>query len=203
MSKRKAIDGISKNPDHAAKALVPYTDWEALKRAFILNETHTMVGTWLQQVVGFSASRVRTGHTRDKVHGWGKLRAKIQAQITQAAIEEALEIERQTIPTLRRAKAQLIAGILKDVGRWDRLNVADKQLCYSILKVELREPTNVKDLPPADARDPVEALLEEYGLMEDGEIIDDDPSEDSRLISGVDSTEAPKADSSTPAEIPQ
>ena len=205
MSKKPqtATDGISQNPEHAISALVPYTDWEALRRAFIMNTTHTMVGTWLQQVVGFSAARVRSGHTRDKVHGWGKQRAKVQAQITQAAIEEALDLERKTVPTLRAAKAELIKGILKDVKRWDRLNVMDKKLCYEILKVELREPTNVKDLPPPDARDPVEVLLEEFGLMKDGEIIDDDASEDSRLISGPDSPQAAAIDSGTSAEIPQ
>lgn len=203
MKPQKATDGISDNPVAAITAVVPYTDWEALRRAFIMNTTHTAVGTWLQEVVGFSAKRVRTGHTRDKVAGWGKQRAKLQAQLTQAAIEEALALERKAVPTLRAAKAKLIAGIIKDVGRWDRLNVMDKKLCYEILKVELREPTNVKDLPPADARDPVEALLEEFGLMEDGEIIDDEPASDRLIVSGADSPEAATADSETPAQVSQ
>ena len=205
MSKKPqtATDGISKNPEHAIKALTVYTDWEQLRRAFMIQETHTMVGTWLQQVMGWDVKRIRSGHTRKMVNGWGKQRAKLQAKKTQIAIEKALEIERQNIPTLRAAKAQLIANIVKDVGRWDRLNMMDKKLCYEILKVELREPTNVKDLPPAEARDPVEVLLEEFGLMKDGEIIDDDPAEDSRLISRADSDSAAATDSGTPAQISQ
>jgi len=198
-----ATDGISKNPEHAISTLVPYTDWEALHRAFLLNETHTMVGSWLQQVMGFDAKRIRSGHTRKMVDGWGKERAKLQQKKTQAAIEKALEIERANVPTLRAAKAQLIANIVKDVKRWDRLNMMDKKLCYEILKVELREPTNVKDLPAPDAQDPVEKLLEEFGLMQNGEIIDDDPTEDSRLVSRADSTETAEVDSSTSTQVPQ
>lgn len=108
------------------------------------------------------------------------------------------------MPTLRRAKALLIANIVKDVGRWDRLNMMDKKLCYEILKVELREPTNVKDLPPDASRDPVEALLEEFGLIKDGEvIIDDEPESDPELISGADSQKAATADSKASAEVSQ
>lgn len=205
MSKKPqtATDGISKNPEHANTALTVWTDWEALHRAFLLNTTHTMVGTWLQQVMGWDVKRIRAGRTLQKTTGWGKERAKLEQQKTQAMIEQALELERKNVPTLRRAKAQLIANIVKDVGRWDRLNMMDKKLCYEILKVELREPTNVKDLPPPDARDPVEVLLEEFGLMKDGEIIDDDPAEDSRLISRADSDSAAATDSGTPAQISQ
>lgn len=198
-----ATDGISRNPEHAISTLTVYTDWEQLRRAFMIQETHTMVGTWLQQVMGWDVKRIRSGHTRRMVNGWGKARAKLQSKKTQIAIEKALEIERQNIPTLRAAKAQLIANIVKDVGRWDRLNMMDKKLCYEILKVELREPTNVKDLPPPDARDPVEALLEEYGLMKDGVIIDDSPEEDSRLISRPDSPTTAEADSSSSVEVSQ
>lgn len=200
---QQATDGISRNPEHAVTTLTVYTDWEQLRRAFMIQETHTMVGTWLQQVMGWDVKRIRSGHTRRMVNGWGKARAKLQAKKTQIAIEKALEIERQNIPTLRAAKAQLIANIVKDVGRWDRLNMMDKKLCYEILKVELREPTNVKDLPPADARDPVEVLLEEFGLMKDGVIIDDDPSEDRRLVSTADRDETATADSGTSSQIPQ
>lgn len=205
MSKKPqtATDGISKNPEHANKSLVVYTDWEALRRAFILNTTHSQVATWLQQVMGWDVKRILSGQTKKKTTGWGKDRARIEQEKTQAAIDKALELERKNVPTLRAAKAQLIANIVKDVGRWDRLNMMDKKLCYEILKVELREPTNVKDLPPPDARDPVEVLLEEFGLMKDGEIIDDDASEDSRLISGPDSPQAAAIDSGTSAEIPQ
>lgn len=198
-----ATDGISKNPEHAIKSLTVWTDWEALHRAFLLNTTHTMVGTWLQQVMGWDVKRIRAGRTLQKTTGWGKERAKLEQQKTQAMIEKALELERKNVPTLRAAKAQLVANIVKDVGRWDRLNMMDKKLCYEILKVELREPTNVKDLPPPDARDPVEALLEEYGLMKDGVIIDDSPEEDSRLISRADSPSTAEADSSTSVEVSQ
>lgn len=199
-----ATDGISKNPEHATKSLTVYTDWEALRRAFIINTTHSQVATWLQQVMGWDVKRILNGNTKKQTKGWSTQRARIEHQKTQAAIEKALEIERKNVPTLRAAKAQLIANIVKDVGRWDRLNMMDKKLCYEILKVELREPTNVKDLPPADARDPVEALLEEYGLMQDGEIIiDDDPATDSLALSSADSAEAAETNSETPVEVPQ
>lgn len=206
MSKKpqRATDGISRNPEHAITAIVPYTDWAALERAFILNTTHTKVQTWLNEVMGWKPGKIRSGHTMTKVSGWGKKREAFQEQITQAKIEEALHLERKNVPTLRAAKAQLIANIVKDVGRWDRLNMMDKKLCYEILKVELREPTNVKDLPPAGAKDPVEALLEEFGLMSDGEIIiDDEPNTDHLALSSADSTEAASTDSETPVEVPQ
>ena len=199
-----ATDGISRNPEHAITAIVPYTDWAALERAFILNTTHTKVQTWLNEVMGWKPGKIRSGHTMTKVSGWGKKREAFQEQITQAKIEEALHLERKNVPTLRTAKAQLIANIVKDVGRWDRLNMMDKKLCYEILKVELREPTNVKDLPPAGAKDPVEALLEEFGLMAEGEIIiDDEPDTDRLALSTADSPEAASTDSETPVEVPQ
>ena len=206
MSKKPqtATDGISKNPEHAIRSLTVYTDWEALRREFIVQDQHTMVGSWLQQVKGWDVKRIKSGHTRRMVNGWGKQRASIEHKKTQAAIEKALDIERKNVPTLRMAKAQLIANIVKDVGRWDRLNMMDKKLCYEILKVELREPTNVKDLPPAGAKDPVEALLEEFGLMADGEIIiDDEPSTDSLALSTADNEEAAGTDRKTPVEVPQ
>ena len=206
MSKKPqtATDGISRNPEHAITAIVPYTDWAALERAFILNPTYTKVQTWLNEALGWPPKKIRSGHTMTKVSGWGKKREAFQEQITQTKIQEALHLERKNVPTLRMAKAQLIANIVKDVGRWDRLNMMDKKLCYEILKVELREPTNVKDLPPAGAKDPVEALLEEYGLMADGEIIiDDEPSTDSLALSTADSSEAASTDSKTSVEVPQ
>jgi len=206
MSKKPqtATDGISNNPERAIKAVTVYTDWEALKRAYLLNETHPMIGTWLQQVMGWDEKKIKSGHTRQKIDGWGKEWTKIQQRKTEVAIKKALEIERRTVPKLRAAKASLIANIIRDVKRWDRLNVMDKKLCYEILKVELREPTNVKDLPPAGSRDPVEALLEEFGLMKEGEIIiDDEPATDRLIVSGADSKEAPATDSDTPVEISQ
>jgi len=206
MSKKPqtATDGISKNPEHAIKSLTVYTDWEALRREFIIQTTHPTVGQWLQQVKGWSAKRILNGNTTKKTVGWSKARARLQQEKTQVAIEKALEMERANVPTLRAAKALLIANIVKDVGRWDRLNMMDKKLCYEILKVELREPTNVKDLPPADARDPVEALLEEYGLMQDGEIIiDDEPGSDHLALGQADHSETAEADSETSVEVPQ
>lgn len=201
---QRATDGISRNPEHAVTALVPYTDWEALKRAYILNEQYSKVTEWLANVLGWDRKKILSGHTTKHTTGWSKLRARFQQEITQNAIEEALALERKNVPTLRAAKAQLIANIVKDVGRWDRLNMMDKKLCYEILKVELREPTNVKDLPPADAKDPVEALLEEFGLMQDGEIIiDDEPATDHLALSTADSPEAAEADSTPPAQISQ
>lgn len=201
---RSAIDGISKNPEQATTAVTKYINWEQLKREFLLADDYPMVATWLQEVKGWTVKQIRAGNTVKKCSGWGKDKAKFEQQKTQVLIEKALEIERKNVPTLRAAKATLIAGIVKDVGRWDRLNMMDKKLCYEILKVELREPTNVKDLPPAGARDPVEALLEEFGLMKEGEvIIDDEPRSDRQLVSGADNQEAPATDSKASAEIPQ
>lgn len=201
---RSSVDGISKNPEHATTALTRYIDWGALKREFLIQDQYPMVGTWLQQVKGWTSKQILNGNTRQKVKGWSTERAQLEHKKTQAAIEKALEIERKNVPTLRAAKAQLIANIVKDVGRWDRLNMMDKKLCYEILKVELREPTNVKDLPPADARDPVEALLEEYGLMQDGEIIiDDEPGSDHLALGQADHSETAEADSETSVEVPQ
>lgn len=206
MSKKPqtATDGISKNPEHAIKSLTRYIDWESLRREFLIQDQYTMVGTWLQRVKGWTPKQILNGNTRQKVKGWGTERARLEYKKTQAAIDKVLEIERKNVPTLRMAKAQLIANIVKDVGRWDRLNMMDKKLCYEILKVELREPTNVKDLPPTGAKDPVEALLEEFGLMADGEIIiDDEPESDRLALSTADSQEAASTDSETPVEVPQ
>lgn len=206
MSKKpqSAIDGISRNPEHATTAVTRYIDWNQLKREFLLADGYPMVATWLQEVKGWTVPQIMNGNSRQKLKGWGIEKERFEHRKTQALIEKALEIERKNVPTLRAAKATLIANIVKDVGRWDRLNMMDKKLCYEILKVELREPTNVKDLPPADSRDPVEALLEEFGLMREGEvIIDDEPGSDPQLVSGANSQKAPATDSQTSAEIPQ
>jgi hypothetical protein len=201
---RSAIDGISNNPKHATTAVTKYIDWEQLKREFMLAEGYPMVATWLQEVKGWSVKQIKAGNTTRNCGGWGKEKAKFEQEKTEAKIKAALELERRNVPTLRRAKAKLIANIVKDVGRWDRLNMMDKKLCYEILKVELREPTNVKDLQPDAGRDPVEALLEEYGLIKDGEvIIDDEPESDPQLVSGADSQKAATADSKASAEVSQ
>ena len=181
---RKATDGISKNPEHATVSVTRYIDWNQLKREYLLAEGYPMVATWLHEVKGWTVKQITAGNTVRECRGWGKEKARFEQAKTEAKIKAALDIERKNVPTLRAAKAQLIANIVKDVGRWDRLNMMDKKLCYEILKVELREPTNVKDLIPAGSRDPVEVLLEEFGMMENGEIIiDDDPGEDEQLVS--------------------
>jgi len=199
----KALDGMSNNPAYATTAITKYIDWETLKREFLIQTEYSSPNQWLHTEKGWSPKKIKSGNTQEKITGWGRERAEIQQRMTEAAIEKALDLERKNVPTLRRAKAELIKNIIKDVGRWDRLSAYDKKLCYEIMKVELREPTNVKDMPPAGARDPVEALLEEYGLMENGEIIDDEPESDQQLISAADSPEAATADSSTPAEVSQ
>lgn len=127
MSKKpqRATDGISKNPEHAITAIVPYTDWAALERAFILNTTHTKVQTWLNEVLGWKPTKIRSGRTNEMTKAGAK-RDAFQQQITENAIAEALDLERKNVPTLRAAKAALIANIVKDVGRWDRLNMMDK-----------------------------------------------------------------------------
>lgn len=200
---KKALDGMSNNPAYATTAITKYIDWQTLKREFLIQTEYSSPQQWLHSVKGWNPKKIKSGNTLEKITGWGNERATIQQRMTDAAIEKALELERKRVPELRAAKAQLIANIIKDVGRWDRLNAYDKKLCYEIMKVELREPTNVKDLPPAGARDPVEALLEEYGLMLDGEIIDDEPDSDKQLVSGADSTKTAKADSRTSAEVSQ
>lgn len=201
---QRATDGISNNPEHAIKSLVVYIDWTALKREFLLNDTHTMVGTWLQQVKGWQKKKILNGNTVKHTTGWGKDRARLQQEKTDAAIQVALEAERSNVPTMRAAKAALIRNVMGDIRKWASLNAKDKALIYQILKVELREPTNVKDLPPAGARDPVEALLEEFGLMQEGEvIIDDDEQSDSETISGAVVQETAAVGSEAPLEISQ
>ena len=196
----KSVDGMS---NVAGRRIEPFVDWVKLEREFMLQQEYKSVTQWLYSEKGWTVKKIKSGNTTNRTTGWSKKRATLQQKITQAAIEKAIDQERKLIPELRNAKAALIARIMKDVGNWDRLNGYDKNLCYQIIKVELREPTNVKDLPPADARDPVEALLEEYGLMKDGVIIDDDPESDRKLISGPDSPQAEATDSTSLAEVSQ
>ncbi len=202
---QRATDGISKNPEHATTAIVVYTDWEALKREFLLNDTHHMVATWLQEIKGWPTKKIRNGQTFKKTKGWRSDREAFQQQKTQQLIEAALEAERRSVPTLRAAKAALIRNVVGDIAHWRTLNAKDKALIYQILKVELREPTNVKDLPPAGAKDPVEALLEEFGMMEEGEVIIDDSTDESddQAAGGVAIQEAATTSSDAPVEIPQ
>lgn len=205
MSKKssKAVDGVSTNPAHAITSVVRYTDWEVLEREFMMNLDYPNVNTWLREVKGWLPNKIRSGRTIKMIKGWSAKRAQMQQTLTDVALNELLAEERRRIPELRKAKMNLVARIITDIGRWDRLSSTDKQLCYQILKVELGEPTNPNNIKPQATRDPVEALLEEYGLMKNGQIIDDKPSEDSRLIGSNDSGESTTADSSTPAEVPQ
>lgn len=203
MATKKASDGISKNPAHATKAVARYVDWEVLKREFMLQADYRSPSVWLYDIKGWPKNKITQGHTKEKISGWGTLRARIQHKITEAAIEEALEQERLRVPTLRHAKALLIAHIVQEVRQWSKLNVYDKRLCYEILKVELAEPTNVKDMKPAGSRDPVEALLEEFGLMKEGEIIIDDKPDDKPIDGRSDSVEAAKPDGKASLEISQ
>lgn len=198
----RAIDGVSKNPPGAIKAVVKYVDWLVLERDFLINPDHGSPIQWLREVLKWPEKRIYNGNTLRRVGGWGKKRVETQSRITESAIAEILAIQRQRIPELHKAKLNLVANIIADIGSWRGMNAADKGLCYQILKVELGEPTNPKDIKPPTAKDPVEALLEEYGLMENGVIIDDDPSDDAKLIGRPDSAEAAKPDSSAPAEIP-
>lgn len=207
---RKATDGVSKNPAHATTALAQFIDWARLKREFLLNETHPRPRLWLHEVQRWPIKKCVSGNTKDKTKGWSAERALLQDRITNAKIEEALRLEQQLVPDLRSAKRALIASIMGDITRWYSLQSADKKLIYQVLKVELGEATDVRPKETMDARDTVEALLEEDGLMKDGVIIDDDPSEDAKLVSageetdsGANSSQATTEDSQTPTQVPQ
>lgn len=193
------IDGLSRT---TGNAMVRYTDWKTLFREFAMQTEVPGINTWLRDVKHWPQSKIDSGQTQHRIIGWSRRRAELQQKITQKAIDRAVEEEMRRVPMLRQAKLNLVARIISDVGDWKNLNSSDKQLCYQILKVELGEATTVKPKSSEDQRDPVELLLEQDGLMKDGElIIDDDPSEDSKLVGGGDSPEATEADSQTPTPI--
>lgn len=203
--KTKAVDGVSTVP---GRALVNYVDWEALKREFILQDEYAHVNTWLARSKKWDRKRIAGGATQNHIVGWSRERAEFQQKKTQQAYADALEEERKLLPKLRRAKAQLVLEAIKGVGGWRHLEASQQRVLYQILKTELGEPISIKVQGIVSAKDPVEALLESYGLMRDGELITDGAYEDNdrKVIDAVDQTDSGQAgtpSSSTPVEIPQ
>lgn len=199
--KYKAVDGIS--GDSPGKALVRYIDWEALKREFLTNPDCPRPQTWLRRVKGWSLNRVRAGNTLEHISGWGNERATFQQRITQRALDDVMAQERALLPQIRKAKLALILEAIKAAGTFRRLEPAEQRTIYQIIKTELGEPIRLTVHGVITPKDPVEALLEEYGLMKDGIIIDDDPDGDTKLIGGTDTGEAAEVASSPHAEVPQ
>lgn len=200
--KGKAVDGVSVLP---GRELVPFTDWIALEREFLANPSHTKVATWLRLAKGWPNKKIFNGNTLEHVAGWGKKRAKLQQEITQRSLEEVVAAERSLLPQLRLAKLRLLQEVIAGIGNYRNLEPAEQRTFYQIIKTELGEPVSIKVQGIISPRDPVEALLEEYGLMKDGVIIDDEFTDDgpAQPAGGGDSQEAPAADSSAHAEVSQ
>ena len=192
----KANDGISILP---GRALIPQTNWPALKREFLLAPDYTSPRLWLHEVKMWPREKVLNGNTVKRVLGWGNDKARLEQRRTEAAIEQMLEEQRKRMPDLIKAKLNLVVKIIADVGKWDRLQPAEKKLCFEILKTELGEPSSIKTMGLVTPKDPVESLLEEYGLMKEGRIIIDAEPPKSP------STDAPAAaiDSGPSAEVAQ
>jgi hypothetical protein len=143
--------------------------------------------------------KILNGNTTNRIIGWGADKARLEQRKTEQAILAMLEEQRKRIPDLMKAKLNLVVKIISDVGKWDRLQPVEKKLCYEILKTELGEPSKITNLGVGPApKDPVEALLEEYGMMKEGRIIiDGEPPESPSA-----STPASAISSGPPAEVP-
>lgn len=143
-------DEILKRP----KPPVPeeYIDWVSLEREFIFNTKYTTVQTWLREVMQWPVEKCMNGNTLEKTTGWGKKRASFQQNVTAEAMAEYRQLEKERAPQLLAAKMNLVAEIINDVKRWDKLNAKDKKLIYEILKYEMGEaPGQIpgqSDLPP-------------------------------------------------------
>lgn len=168
---KRSIDGLSILP---GRSLIPVINWEALKREFLLDPDYTRAQTWLHQVKMWPVKKIRNGNTWKKINGWSADKAALERQKTEQQIQTMLDEQRRRTPELMKAKLNLVVKIIADVGKWDRLLPVEKKLCFEILKTELGEPTSIKTVGVVSAKDPVEALLEEYGLMKQGRIIIDD-----------------------------
>lgn len=172
----KAVDGVSTMP---GRAMVQFVDWDNLEREFITNPDYPSVQTWLREVKGWDQGRCLNGNTLKRTTGWSIKRANLQQRLTEKTIQ-ALEVQqRKMIPDIMRAKAEFIAKIVKDLGNWDMMGSKDKKLMYQIIKTELGEPTNINlNANFNSGGDPVVSLLEQYGLMKEGRIIDiDEPKQ--------------------------
>lgn len=190
----RAVDGISKMP---GRAIVQYADWTALKREFLLEPDYPNPRQWLRDIKGWPTKKLLSGNTVAKTSGWGNDKARLQQRKTEQAIQAMLDEQRKRIPDLMKAKLNLVVKIIADVGKWNQLQPVEKKLCFEILKTELGEPTSIKTLGIVSPKDPVEALLEEYGVMKEGRIIiDAQPTE-----SPGDSPAAAALDSGPPAQV--
>lgn len=197
----KAVDGVSK--PLPGSAMVPYMDWDTLRREFILNKDCPRPRTWLKQVKGWSSKKVSNGNTDEHIVHWREDRADFQAKLTQQALADVMAEERRLLPLLRKAKLTLVLAAIKSAGSWNRLEASEQRMLYQVIKTELGEPISMKVHGLITAKDPVEALLEDYGLMKDGLIIDDEPDDDEKFIGGSDIGEAAAVDSSAPIEVSQ
>lgn len=209
----KAVDGISGNLP--GRAIGNYIDWETLRREFITNADYPRPRTWLMKVKGWSRKRIAAGNTQEHITGWGALRADFQQKLTEQSLADVLAEERRLLPKIRRAKLTLVLAAIQSAGSWRTLEPAEQRTLYQIIKTELGEPVSIKVQGLISAKDPVEALLEEYGLMQDGVIIDDDEDEEDlpprqiqegELVDDqhqTDSAAVETADSSAPSEVPQ
>lgn len=178
----KAVDGVSTLP---GRAIVPFVDWDSLEREFITNPDYPSVQTFLREVKGWPQNRCLNGNTLKRTTGWSIKRAKFQQSLTEKTIK-ALEVEqRKKIPDLMKAKAELLVKIMGDIKQWDLMGSKDKKLMYQIIKTELGEPTNINlNANFNSGGDPVVSLLEQYGLMKEGRIIDIDPPKSKEVTDG-------------------
>lgn len=192
----RATDGISITP---GRALVPTTNWRALKREYLLDPDYTSVRGWLYEVKNWPTNKIYNGNTTNRIGRWKADKKTLEDKKTEVAIMAMLEEQRKRVPELLKAKLNLVARIISDVGKWDRLQPVEKKLCFEILKTELGEPTSIKTVGLITPKDPVESLLEEYGLMKEGRIIIDaeppkSPSADTPIAA---------TDSGSPTEVAQ
>lgn len=185
----KATDGIS---HVAGRAIVPYINWELLKRRFLENEEYASPTQWLYHEMMWPLAKIKNGGTTKHISGWSVEKATFEQRKTEYLMKMMIEEQRRRLPGLLKAKLLIVAKTIADVGKWDRLDSKEKKLCYDILKTELGEPTSIKTVGLVVPKDPVEALLEEYGMMKDGRIIiDGDESttstSDSEAVAALDS----------------
>ena len=183
----KTLDGVSYLP---GRAIQPWTDWKALEREFILNVDYAGVWTWLREVKKWPESRIKNGNTLEKIAGWGKKRASHQQAMTEALTKKHREEFAKLVPNLYEAKNLFVLKIIEDLKMWNHLNARDKKLVYEVIKNEIGEPTKItlNGMVPITG-DPVQALLESYGLVKDGRIIDLDTEQEDAAENKADSQE--------------
>ena len=192
----KGVDGLSIVP---GREIEIHINWEHLKREFFLDPDYSSPTQWLMNIMMWPIKKIKQGNVQHAISGWSSEKAVVEQRKTDAAIAAMLIEQRKRVPELIQAKMALVTRIINDIGSWGGLLPADKRLCYEILKNELGEPTSTKVVVGGIAKDPVEALLEEYGLMAEGRIIiDGQPIESAGASDGT-----PALSSGSPAEVPQ